>query len=234
MVPKVILFDLDDTLVCFDGVVKQAWQKTCDLFATKLKNIQATELYNAIRKVGHWYWSDPSRHREGRLNLEETRRKNVKQALVNLGINHETLAYELADYYSQLQESMIYLFEDAHPTLKQLKNKNTKLGLVTNGNAKMQKRKIKRFNLEPFFDAFFIEGELGFGKPDPRVYQLALKQFNIKANETWMVGDNLEWDVQAPQKIGISGIWKHNDYADPEESDIKPNRIIKQLSELLF
>ncbi len=234
MIPKVILFDLDDTLVCFDGVVKKAWQETCDLFAPKLGNITATELFNAIRKVGHWYWSDASRHREGRLNLEETRRKNVKHALINLGINHEELAYELADYYSQLQESMIYLFDDALPTLQQLKNKNIKLGLVTNGNAQMQKRKIKRFNLEPYFDAFFIEGELGFGKPDLRVYQLALKQLKVKAHDAWMIGDNMEWDVHAPQKIGIMGIWKQNDYADPEESDIKPDRIIKQLSELLF
>jgi len=67
--------------------------------------------------------------------------------------------------------------------------------------------KIERFGLEPIFDAILIEGELGFGKPDPRVYELALTRLGQSRAETWMVGDHLEWDVAAPQQLGIYGIW---------------------------
>ncbi|MGA9348435.1 MAG: HAD-IA family hydrolase [Anaerolineae bacterium] len=46
-----------------------------------------------------------------------------------------------------------------------------------------------------------IKGEFGVGKPDDRVYLHALDQLNVKPEETWMVGDNLEWDVRAPQRM---------------------------------
>jgi hypothetical protein len=47
------------------------------------------------------------------------------------------------------------------------------------------------------------------------------------------VGDNLEWDVAAPQRLGIYGIW--NDYLNkglPPTTNIHPDRIINSISEL--
>ncbi len=48
------------------------------------------------------------------------------------------------------------------------------LGLVTNGAAAAQRAKIERFELARFFDVIVVEGEAGFGKPDPRVFERAL------------------------------------------------------------
>jgi len=78
-----------------------------------------------------------------------------------------------------------------------------------------------------------VEGEFGVGKPDDRVYLHALDQLNVKPEETWMVGDNLEWDVRTPQRLGIFGIWL--DFAGqglPENSLVHPDRIIRSLSEV--
>lgn len=52
-----------------------------------------------------------------------------------------------------------------------------------------------------------MEGELGFGKPDHRVYHLALDRLQLAPSEVWMVGDNLEWDVASPQELGIYSVW---------------------------
>ena len=51
-----------------------------------------------------------------------------------------------------------------------------RLALVTNGAASLQRQKIARFELEPLFDLILVEGELGFGKPDERIYRLALNE----------------------------------------------------------
>ncbi len=67
----------------------------------------------------------------------------------------------------------------------------------------MQRSKINRFGLADLFDLILIEGEVGFGKPDPRVYERALESLGVAAGDTWMVGDNLEWDVAEPQRQGI-------------------------------
>src|SRR5207244_337012 len=94
--------------------------------------------------------------------------------------------------------------------------------------------KIERFGLAPFFDCIVIEGEFGVGKPDERVYHHALDQLGALPAEVWMVGDNLEWDVAAPQRLGISSVWV--DFANaglPPGSRVQPEYIIRALSELL-
>jgi putative hydrolase of the HAD superfamily len=49
-----------------------------------------------------------------------------------------------------------------------------------------------------------------------------------------MVGDNLEWEIVAPQRLGIHAIW-HDGYGVglPPDCPVRPDRIIRRLSELL-
>ena len=78
-----------------------------------------------------------------------------------------------------------------------------------------------------------IEGELGFGKPDPRVYERALDTLDVAPRDTWMVGDNLEWDVAEPQRQGIYGIWiDARGRGLPRDYPVQPDQIIQRLSEL--
>ncbi|WP_293454912.1 HAD hydrolase-like protein [Phenylobacterium sp.] len=48
--------------------------------------------------------------------------------------------------------------------------------------------------------------EHGFGKPEERAYRHALQALDADPSEVWMVGDNLEWEVAAPQRLGIYSI----------------------------
>ena len=108
------------------------------------------------------------------------------------------------------------------------------MALVTNGESKTRRYKIKRFNLEKYFESILIEGELGFGKPDPRVYKLALSNLHLSAENVWMVGDNLEWDVKGPKQLGIYSIWfDYKRSGLPLNSSIRPDRIITEITELL-
>ena len=82
-----------------------------------------------------------------------------------------------------------------------------KLALITNGSAEGQRGKVVRFELERFFGCIVIEGEFGVGKPDERVYKHALAALATDPEDAWMVGDNLEWEVAVPQRLGLRGIW---------------------------
>jgi putative hydrolase of the HAD superfamily len=86
----------------------------------------------------------------------------------------------------------------------------------------------------PFFDTILIEGEFGAGKPDEQVYHHVLKQMKVEPAETWMVGDNLEWDVAGAQRVGILGIWLDIAGAGlPASSPVVPDRIIRSLDGLV-
>ena len=74
---------------------------------------------------------------------------------------------------------------------------------------------------------------MGFGKPDHRVYAMALRALMVAAADAWMVGDNLEWDVAQPQRMGLFGIWVDAQGAGlPETAIVRPDRIVRTLSEL--
>ena len=108
------------------------------------------------------------------------------------------------------------------------------LALLTNGSAEIQRRRIEKHQLVSLFDYILIEGEFGVVKPDERVYLYALEQLKALPKEAWMVGDNLEWEVATPQRLGIFAIWL--DVAGiglPESNSIHPDRIIHTLPELL-
>jgi putative hydrolase of the HAD superfamily len=61
-----------------------------------------------------------------------------------------------------------------------------------------------------------------------------MERLGSQAHETWIVGDNLEWEVVVPQRLGLHAVWC-DAYRKglPEGSDAKPDRIIQALPELL-
>ena len=95
---ELILFDLDDTLMAFDRVAKEAWGKAVDIFLQN-RNIHAekNDLLERIHATRKWYWSDPERHKIGRKNLAVTRRKLVKLALKDYASIANNELEELAD-----------------------------------------------------------------------------------------------------------------------------------------
>ena len=146
----------------------------------------------------------------------------------------DELANRIADRFTRYREEEMFVFPGAHEAIDELKALGVKLALVTNGAADTQRAKVERFALAHRFDHVQIEGEHGFGKPDERAYLHAMDALGVTAPETWMIGDNLEWEVQAPQRLGIYAIWMdvHGDGL-PEGSTVKPDRIIRSLAELV-
>ena len=232
--PKAILLDLDNTILALSDSADPCWRRVCEKHASRIDGLTPERLFDAIKESRAWFWEDPQRHHRGRMNLGAARREIVAAAFARLNIEAPDLANEIADAYSVEREEALQPFPGAVEALHCLRDQGVQLALITNGNAETQRRKIDRFELGPLFDCIIIEGEFGVGKPDGRVYLHALTQLNVKPEETWMIGDDLEWDVAAPQRLGICGVWL--DFAGsglPENSPVHPDRIIGSLSELL-
>ncbi len=234
MLPKGILFDLDDTILAYSVVAEPTWKRICYEFAGRIDSMNPEKLFQGIHTVSNWFWSDKERHKNGRRDINNARRVIVTQAFQDLGIKDLSLANEIADAFSFQREEEVYLFEKVIETLEHLTEQNIRLALMTNGEPHKQRNKITRFNLEKFFNCILIEGEMGFGKPEEEVYKRAMMGLGLGPDEVWAVGDNLEFDVGGPQKLGIFGVW--NDFSKqglPSGSNIIPDRIIYSISELV-
>jgi putative hydrolase of the HAD superfamily len=233
MKPRGIIFDLDDTIIQFDSIADPTWRDICESHSVNNTIYDALSLYNAITQTRKWYWSDKDRHRQGRMDLDKTRRTIVEISANKIGIRDQRLIETIADSYSEEREKRIQFFPGAEETLSYLFQQGISLSLITNGDAKKQRDKVNRFGLERFFRTILIENEIGYGKPDEKVYLKTIREMELEPPDIWSVGDNLEWDVAAPQRLGIYGIW--NDYLNkglPPTTNIHPDRIINSISEL--
>lgn len=236
--PRAMLIDMDDTILSAYGRPEIAWHKVAAEFAGEFGAYTSQQVATAVLDSARKFWSVAGA--EWRLKLDEARRIVVGDGFAALaagGHGHalpQDLAARLADRFTTYREEEMFVFPGAHDAIDELKALGVKLALVTNGAAGAQRAKVERFALSHRFDHIQIEGEHGFGKPEERAYLHAMEALGVTAPDTWMVGDNLEWEVVAPQRLGIYAIWidVHGDGLPPG-SAVKPDRIIRSLTELL-
>jgi putative hydrolase of the HAD superfamily len=235
--PRAMLIDMDDTILSAYSRPELAWNNVTSEFAGEFGPLSPQEVAAAISASARQFWATADA--AWRLKLAEARHEVVRGgfgalAAAGHGALSRDLATRLADRFSAYRDEQMYIFPGAHETIDALKARGVKLALITNGAADTQRAKIERFALAHRFDHIQIEGEHGFGKPEDKAYLHAMQSLGVSAPDTWMVGDNLEWEVEAPQRLGIYAIWMdaHGDGL-PEGSKIRPDRIIRSLSELL-
>jgi putative hydrolase of the HAD superfamily len=233
LLKRAVIFDLDDTLVAFDAVSEPSWLQVCREYTQTGSGRKAQRIFEAIKKHSDWYWDDDIRHREGRLDIKAARRSIVSAAFSELGLPPAE-AVSLADRYSAVRLDNMYLYPGVESTLQALCNRHFEMAILTNGESATQREKINRFGLGKYFSHIFIEGEVGSGKPGHEIYRKALSDIGVSPAETYMVGDNIEWDIAAPQALGISGIWYDSEGTGlPPDAPAVPFRTILNITELL-
>jgi putative hydrolase of the HAD superfamily len=231
--PSVILLDLDDTILDDSGGAEPAWRAVSAEAATEVGGLDPEALWASIDEVRTWFWDDPERHRTGRADLHAASRSIIEEALRRSGYDVDpAFADRLAGRYRELRDEAITALPGAVQTLDDLRAAGFRLGLITNGAADVQRAKIERFDLARHFDYIGIEGERGFGKPDPRAYRAALDALGCRPEDAWMAGDRLDWDVLAPMEVGIAGVWVNP--ADlPADGAEAGYRIVRTIAELV-
>ena len=234
LLPKAMLVDMDDTILAHSDTASQCWTTLCTHYADQVNGGDAAAFQTVLSATRGWYWSDPARHKPGRLDLVAARRSIIGLTLEKLGAPNPALAAELAQAYTEVQMAQMVPFPGALDTLHTLRERGVRLALLTNGEAREQRRKINRFDLAPLFDCVIVEGEFGVGKPEEAVYRHALAALDAAPADAWMVGDNLEWEVVAPQRLGLYAVWvDHAGRGLPPDSDIRPDRIVRRIAELV-
>ncbi len=241
MRPSAILFDLDDTLISSHWHRTLFWNKAvCEIWgeahgqeAPLPADLEA--LVAATNRSARHFWSDPVRHKTGRLDISRARYRILDDGLGEDERFDAAVRFAISERCGALITEFTSLYPDAIETLEGLQAEGIAMALITNGAAEPQRAKIERFALARYFDHIQIEGEAGVGKPEPEAYRRALVALDASPANTWMVGDNLEWEVAAPQALGIHAIWRDPTGRGilPDNATVRPDRILTQLPTLL-
>lgn len=232
---KLIIFDLDDTLINFGGVTEKAWKLTSDNLVKQFSlDIDSETIANEIVTINNAFWSDEEKRPKGNFSALDIRTSIVSNALNNLNICEKEIIDFLVNHYATYKYQAVSLYDDVPSVLKELKHRGYIIALLTNGDSSSQRERIARFNLEPLLDGIFIEGEQGVGKPDQKAYNNILKRFGVLEHEACMIGDHYLWEVVAPKQHGLKAIWVNRGNSIISVDDnYHADYIIANISELL-
>ena len=213
---KAIVFDAYGTL--FD--VNSAAKKCKDKIGTKWENF--ANYWRTTQLEYTWLRSLMRRHRDFWNVTEDSLDKSMKVYGIDKNMKNELLdLYKVLSPYPEVSE-----------VLKNLKNKKFKIAILSNGNPALLNELVTSNDLNNLFDDLFSVEEVKIYKPDPRVYEIPLKKYSIKANQVTFLSANT-WDVSGGGNFGYNSIWVNRNNSEFDVLDYQPKIEINNLNQLL-
>jgi phosphoserine phosphatase len=244
-----VLFDLDDTLTPDGASFREAALTTArglgapdELAEAVLRHARA-----AWRAGPHWGWFEligcssweglwaPAGGSGPRIEavrewLTHAYRPGAWRAgLQQVGAD-PGLAGRAAAEFPEHRTGCCTAYPDAAPALRRVRAAGLRVAVVTNGMSDLQWLKLERAGLAAHADAFVASSAAGIGKPDARIFELALERVGCTAGEALMVGDSPHRDIAGAQAAGLRAVWIDRDGRDPGE--VRPDARIESLAEL--
>jgi putative hydrolase of the HAD superfamily len=112
------------------------------------------------------------------------------------------------------------------------------VGLISNSGVtpgRVLRQVLNDQKILQYFSCTLFSDEVGYHKPHPTIFRKAIKELNVKANDTIHVGDLLEPDVAGAKAVGMKAVWfnaTERNY-QTDEIELTPDHEIKTLSQLL-
>lgn len=217
---KHVFFDLDHTLWDFDKNSALTFQKIFDIHQI---NVIIKDFVRIYEPINLKYWKLYREEQIDKANLRYGRLKDAFDAL-NYQVEDE-LIFKLSHDYIEHLASFNHLFDGTIDLLNYLHPKY-ELHIITNGFEEVQLRKMTSSNISHYFKTVTNSEMAGVKKPNPIIFDHALKVANAKPFESIMIGDNYEADILGALNVGYDAIF-FNCY----NQSIEPN--IKQVNDLL-
>lgn len=226
--PRAVFFDLDATLVYFDrDLLVEKMALVCAAMAAQ-HGVDAEALLGHHRQLTLDLWS---RTETGMVSGRQASLDIWREALSACGCDIEEAALLAAGLYWDNRHGVIRLFEDSIPTLEALRGR-FQLAVITNGPLDMQIDKLEVHGCEGHFELFVASGELGFTKPDPRIFAHTCDKLGVAPEEAWHIGDNPSADVAGARAAGLTAVWLNRNGVKLEATQPQPDHVIRSLAEL--
>lgn len=110
-----------------------------------------------------------------------------------------------------------------------------KIGIIANQNPGTATR-MKQYGLSQYLDLIIASAEEGLEKPDPRIFELALKRAGCLPKNAAMIGDRLDNDILPAKRLGLKTIWIRQGFGgmgNPLTEEDAPDLCVNDLGELL-
>lgn len=223
---KAVLFDYGHTLTYFPHGMRS------HLAASKnvqriINNLGVTVDYLTIRAlIDRYVWGE-----KRVVSITE----EFREILSTLGVSSYTDEdlQRIIDVHSEPFIKHVRIRKGAKTLLTILQQNKIKLGIVANIYSEAMNPVLEREKLLHFFTTIIASVDVGYRKPDPIIFHLALKQLHLKPQEVIMVGDSPQNDIQGAHNLGIQTVRLMRGPNRTKPDIVKPDYKIWNFSNLL-
>tara|TARA_B100000700_G_C14878882_1_gene777071 strand:+ start:369 stop:1037 length:669 start_codon:yes stop_codon:yes gene_type:complete len=212
---KAIIFDAYGTLFDVNSAAEKCKSKIGDKWESFSNYWRTTQLEYT------WLRSLMNKHKDFWQITEDSLDKSMK--FFNI---ESSMRSELLNLYKKLST-----FPEVKNVLTELKKKNYKIAILSNGTPELLKELVSNNNLNNIFDDIFSIEEVKIYKPSSKVYDLPIRKYNIKKKEIIFLSANT-WDVSGSGNYGYNSIWLNRNNSIFDNLDFKPKNEIKNLNEI--
>ena len=213
---KAVVFDAYGTLFDVNSAAEKCKNKIGDKWEAFANFWRTTQLEYT------WLRSLMKRHKNFWQVTEDSLDKSIKVFNIDKSMKNELLnLYKVLSPYPEVKK-----------VLESLKKKKLKLAILSNGTPALLNELVSSNNLNNLFDDLFSIEAVKVYKPDPKVYELPIKKYNLQAREITFLSANT-WDVSGGGNYGYNSIWVNRNNSQFDVLDYQPRNQIGNLSQLL-
>ncbi len=219
---KILLFDLDDTLLDFGANEADSLKRLFGEHGLVLTH----ELFQIYSAVNERLWSDCEK---GLIPLSEVLNTRFINTLLIIEQSGDGLAWE--SRYRELLGEGAQLIDGALELCRSLAHSH-RLFIITNGVAETQIKRLKRSGLSEYFEDIFTSQRIGYQKPSKEFFDYVTSHISdYRAEDALVIGDSLSTDIKGGISAGIDTCWL-NRKSKPLSSEVQSTYIISNLEEL--
>lgn len=210
--PRLVLFDLDDTLCDYDTALAtrvryafEPWFRSAELLEAAVRD----QLHAADWEGG----------------------EHFRDVLARYGLADEEVVATAQARFIEDRYRGLRLFDDALEVVETIA-RALPVGMITNGPSDIQWPKIRLLRIERYFPVIVVSEDVGVWKPDPRIFEIALERCGFGPEDAIYVGDSVVADIPGARAAGIRAVWM-NRGRRPWLDHPPPDAVIHSLRDLL-
>jgi putative hydrolase of the HAD superfamily len=234
---KHLFFDLDHTLWDFEANSRQTLEELFHSLRLAERGINHFDaFYHRYIVHNDKLWE---RYRNGYIKVDELRWKRMWLTLLDFKIADEPLARTMDTRFLDALPTRKILFPYTVEILEYLTGKGYRLHLITNGFEKTQHSKLQYAGIDGYFEEVITSEGSGSLKPHKEIFDYALRVTGASPEESIMLGDNIEVDIQGAMNAGIDQVYVNHlrtesDAIIPKTDSpmVKPTYVVYSLKEL--
>ena len=228
---KAITFDLWNTLLEDKDFTEHRINSLSRILSVEGFQIPKNDLLMAYRSASDHYrnmWEINHRH----LHVDRRVEYMLKQLEIELT---DDVKLSIIEEFTEAFAVDPPAFKEGVKEVLECLRENYVMGIISDTGVtpgSIIRDHLRRCGMLQFFSSTVFSDEVGFCKPDSRVFEKALRELMIRPDEAVHVGDLLRTDVAGAKNVGMKSVWLSNE-SNMRYSDYTPDYVIKRLSELL-